>query len=210
MNEEEKIQNVIQEDTGYDIPLVLRRKIIDIMNDCPTLVKVGEKKYVVKNLRAYSLNRILKVGLRMIEGDNELKKDKEQTDSKLVLALCSDLEASSEIVAIILCNHLFAPPEEINNITDVDAVMDNNDKMIKVMKGRIMMSTVEPNQWAAIILGAIQSIDLTGLFMTLTSAKHVMASLTGVRKNQEEQLQSFREALSEMQATSSGSSHNTP
>ena len=172
--DKEEIKDDVVQDVKTDgvedfvLPLELRRKVMDILNDRPTLKKVGDKEYKVYNLRAYSYNRILKAGLRLIENDKSI-----DSDNKLMYAVCTDLEASSKIVAIILCNHLFKA-DDIEDFKSATDAMTRNDKMIETMKARVLNSVLEPNQWAAIILGAMESIDMTSLFIMLTLAKRAM------------------------------------
>ena len=75
------------EDEGEDfkIPTELKREILKIMNDSPTLVKVGDKQYMIKNLRAYSLNRILELGFDLCKTDESIDSDK-----KVLFSLCTD------------------------------------------------------------------------------------------------------------------------
>ena len=125
------------------------------------------------------------------------------------MALCTDLDAMCEIMAIILCNHLFTP-DKIKAYDDVDEVMSHNDKLIKIMKAKVMNSTFDTNQWAAIILGAIKSIDLSGFFLLRKSVNTLTDSLLTRKKKSEETVSLFMEAQSlQTQATSSVRSHNT-
>ena len=57
--------NKQREDGTFEIPNELKEEIINIMNDCPDIQKLGDKEYKVFNLRMYSLNRILKLGLNL-------------------------------------------------------------------------------------------------------------------------------------------------
>src|SRR5574344_126868 len=166
------------EDEGEDfkIPTELKREILKIMNDSPTLVKVGDKQYMIKNLRAYSLNRILELGFDLCKTDESIDSDK-----KVLFSLCTDINRGCEIVAILLCNHLFTP---------------DNENLINYMKVKILNSTFDTNQWAAIILSALKSIDLSQLFTMLTLVKQFTDSLTSVRAKAEEQLQYWQEAKS--------------
>ena len=119
-----------------DFPIDIKRNIVDIINDTPSLVKLGEKEYRVKDMRYYSLYRICRLAMDMREGDKDL-----DDDNKIITALCTDLDAMSEIMAIIMCNHLFTP-DEIKGFEDVDEVMSRNDKLIKVMKAKVMLSII--------------------------------------------------------------------
>ena len=131
------------------------------------------------------------------------------TDNKVIMALCTDLDAMSEIMAIVLCNHLFTP-ENIKNYDDVEETMSRNDRLIKIMKAKVMYSTFDTNQWAAIILGAIKSIDLSGFFLLRKSVNTLTDSLLMRKKKSEETASQFMEALSlRMPQTSSEPSHNT-
>ena len=156
----EKMENE-HDDILKDFGIDVKRDILEIINDTPSLVKLGDKEYRVKDLRYYSLYRICRLALDMKKNDETLDDDK-----KIVTALCTDLDAMCEIMAIILCNHLFQPADDAD---------ERNDKLVKQMKMVVMNSTFDTNQWAAIILGAIQSIDLGGFFLlrksvnTLTS-----------------------------------------
>ena len=187
-----------------DFPIDIKRDIVDILNDTPSLVMLGDKEYRVKNMRYYSLYRICNLVMDMKKGDETL-----DTDNKVIMALCTDLNAMCEIVAIVICNHLFTP-DDIHSFEDIDEVMSRNDKLIKVMKTKVMMSTYDTNQWAAIILGAIKSIDLGGFFLLRKSVSTLTDSLLARKKNSEETALQFMEALSlQTQATSSEPSPNT-
>ncbi|MFA6875680.1 MAG: hypothetical protein WCQ87_03500 [Parabacteroides sp.] len=177
-----------KEEGKFEIPDELKREIIDIMNDSPDLKKIGDKQYRVYNLRPYSINRILKLGLDLCKDDPEDVTD----DKKMIFSLCTDLERGCEIVSIILCNHLFTP-DNVNK-DDIDSVYTHNDNLIRYMKARIMNSTVDSHQWAAIILGALKSINLAGFFTMLILVKQYTDSLTKTREKAEEILESWREA----------------
>ena len=43
-----------KEEEVFEIPDELKEEIINIMNDCPNIEKVGDKEYKVYNLRMYS------------------------------------------------------------------------------------------------------------------------------------------------------------
>jgi hypothetical protein len=182
-----------KEEEVFEIPDELKEEIINIMNDCPNIEKVGDKEYKVYNLRMYSLNRIMKLALNLCK-DNP---DDITDDRKMIFALCTDLDSGCEILSIILCNHLFTP-DNVNK-DDIDSVYTYNDKLIRYLKARILNSTVSPNQLAALILGAIKSIDLSQVFTMLVLVKQYMVSLTKTRTRAEEQLQSWQEVKSAMQ-----------
>lgn len=141
-----------------EFPIDIQLDIVHIINDCPSLVKLGEKEYMVKDMRYYSLYRICKLTLEMKQADENL-----DDDNKIITALCTDLDSMCEIMAIILCNHLFTP-DNVKTYDDIDATMNRNDKLIQLMKMKVMNSTFDTGQWAAIVLGAIKSIDLSGFF----------------------------------------------
>ena len=173
-----------------EFTLDVQRDILDIINDSPTLVRMGAKEYRVKNMRYYSLYRICKLVMDMRKADDALS-----DDNKVLTALCTDMDAMCEIVAIILCNHLFTP-DKIKAYDDVDRVMSRNDELIQVMKAKVMNSTFDTNQWAAIILGAIKSIDLSGFFLLKKSVSTVSDSLLMRKKKSEETVSRFMEAQS--------------
>jgi hypothetical protein len=173
-----------------DFPIDIKRDIVDILNDTPSLVRLGDKDYVVKNMRFYSVFRICRLALAMKQADETL-----DDDNKLVTALCTDLDSMCEIMAIVLCNHLFTP-EGVKSYDDVDATMSRNDKLVQVMKMKVMNSTFEANQWAAIILGAIKSIDLSAFFLLKKSVSMATDSLLMRKKKSTEIASQFMEALS--------------
>lgn len=185
-----------------DFPIDVKRDIVDILNDTPSLVRLGDKEYSVKNMRYYSLYRICHLVMDMRESDKSL-----DTDQKVITALCTDLDAMCEIMAIVLCNHLFTPE---GNALTLDETMTRNDHYISVMKSKVMNSTFDTNQWAAIILGAIKSIDLSGFFLLRKSVSTLTDSLLTRKKKSEETALQFMEALSlRTQATSSDASPST-
>ncbi len=201
MKKEDK-QNTQEE--FNDFPIDIKRDIVDILNDTPSLVILGDKEYRVKNMRYYSLYRICKLTTDMHKADEDLS-----DDNKIITALCTDLDAMCEIIAIVICNHLFTP-DNIHGYDDVDEVMSRNDKLIRVMKAKVMNSTYDTNQWAAIILGAIKSIDLSGFFLLRKSVSTLTDSLLMRKKKSEETASQFMEAvLLQTQATSSELSRNT-
>ena len=186
-----------------DFTLEIKRDIVSIINDSPSLVRLGEKEYAVKDMRYYSLFRICRLVMNMKEADVSL-----DTDNKIITALCTDLDAMCEIVAIVLCNHMFTADGE--TFENADSLMTRNDKLVSKMKAKVMNSTFDTNQWAAIILGAIKSIDLSGFFLLRKSVNTLTDSLLMRKKKSEETASRFMEALSlRMQATSSERSRNT-
>ena len=179
-----------------DFPIDIKRDIIDIINDSPSLVRLGDKEYKVKNMRYYSVYRIARLVMDMRKADETL-----DTDQKIITALCTDLDAMCEIMAVVLCNHLFVPEE---------GAMERNDELVKTMKMVVMNSTYDQNQWAAIIVGAIKSIDLSGFFLLKKSVSTLTDLLLTRKKKSEETASLFMEALSlQTQQTSSAPSPNT-
>jgi hypothetical protein len=179
-----------------DFPIDIKRDILDIINDSPSLVRLGDKEYKVKNMRYYSVYRIARLVMDMRKADETL-----DTDQKVITALCTDLDAMCEIMAVVLCNHLFVPEE---------GAMERNDELVKTMKMVVMNSTYDQNQWAAIIVGAIKSIDLSGFFLLKKSVSTLTDLLLTRKKKSEETASLFMEALSlQTQQTSSEPSHNT-
>jgi len=205
MKKEEKKQEGKKEgDEMQDFSIEVKRDIVDIINDSPSLVLLGDKEYVVKDMRYYSLYRICRLVMDMRKADESL-----DTDEKVITALCTDLDAMCEIMAVVLCNHRFTP-DDIHSYEDVDDVMSRNDKMVAMMKAKVMNSTFDTNQWAAIILGAIKSIDLSGFFLLRKSVNTLTDSLLTRKKKSEETASQFMEALSlRTPQTSSEPSRNT-
>jgi hypothetical protein len=184
------------EEALKDFELSVKRDIVDIINDAPSLVKLGDKEYVVKDMRYYSINRICRLTTKMMEEDKAL-----DDDNKVITALCTDLDAMCEIVAIILCNHLFTADGA--KYEDIDSIKTRNDQMVETMKMKVLNSTFDTNQWAAIILGAIKSIDLGGFFLLRKSVNMLTDSLLMRKKKSVETALQFTEALSlQMQQTS--------
>ena len=178
-----------------DFPIDIKRDIIDIINDTPSLVKLGNNEYTIKDMRYYSVFRICRLTLAMRDADKDI-----DSDSKVLMALCTDFDAMCEIMAIVLCNHLFTP--EGDNPT-WDDVRTKNDYYISVMKAKVMNSTFEINQWASIVLGAIKSIDLSAFFLLKKSVSTLSDSLLMRKKKSVETALQFTEAQSlRMQPTS--------
>lgn len=188
MEDKTKNMNVEEENEFEKFSSETKKEIVDIINDCPSLVMVGEKEYAVKNMRYYSLYRICNLAMKMKE-EEDIK-----DDSKVLSALCTDLDAMCEIVAIILCNHLFT--SDGNRLETFGEVKTRNDKMIDVMKARVMQSTFDTGQWAAIIIGAIKSIDLSGFFLLKKLVSALSDSLTERKMKSVETASQFMEAQS--------------
>lgn len=199
---ENKNMGNAESDEFQDFPIDVKRDIVSIINDTPSLVRLGNKEYRVQGMRYYSLYRICRLVMDMRKADETL-----DTDQKVITALCTDLDAMCEIMAIVLCNHLFTPS---GNLETWDDVKTKNDYYISVMKAVVMQSTYDENQWAAIVLGAIKSIDLSAFFLLKKSVSMLTDSLLTRKKKSEETASLFTEALSlRMQQTSSEHSRNT-
>ena len=190
MKKKEQEQSKQEDNMLQDFPIDIKRDIVDIINDTPSLVMLGNKEYRVKDMRYYSLYRICRLAMDMKQADDAM-----DDDNAIITALCTDLDAMCEIMAIILCNHLFRP-DDIKDYEDVDATLSRNDKWIKIMKMKVMNSTYDVNQWSAIILGAIKSIDLSGFFLLKKSVSMLTDSLLTRKKKSEETVSQFTEALS--------------
>ena len=180
-----------------DFPIDIKRDIVDIINDTPSIVMLGDSQYQVKNMRYYSVFRICRLTLSMREADKDIN-----DDNKILMALCTDFDAMCEIMAIVLCNHLFVP-DGISTADDADMAMSRNDRYVKIMKAKVMNSTFEINQWAAIVLGAIKSIDLSAFFLLKKSVNTLSDSLLMRKRKSVETASQFMEAQSlRMQQTS--------
>lgn len=173
-----------------DFTLDVKRDIAHIINDCPTIVRLGGKEYIMKDLRPYSLNRIFDLSYKMIKADEGLDED-----NKIITALCTDLDAMCEVVAIILCNHLFTA-DGAKTYEDIEVLKNRNDKMVEIMKAKVMNSTFDINQWASIIIGAIKSIDLGGFFLLKKSVNMLLTSHMERKKKSVETALQFTEAQS--------------
>lgn len=197
--EENKDKNIELKDFTDEV----KKDILDIINDCPTLVSLGSKEYKIKNLRYYSLCRICKLVLRMRQADNTL-----DNDNKIITALCTDLDAMCEVMAVILCNHYFTPN---GNTETFEEMRSRNDEYISIMKAKIMGETYIPNQWAAIIIAAINSTDLTAFFLLKELVSSRTTSLMERKKKSAETASQFMEAAS-LQTRQISSEHfpNTP
>ena len=202
MAQENENKQVAQDTEFPPFPIDVKRNIVDIINDTPSLVRLGEKEFKVQNMRYYSLYRVCNLVLEMRKADETL-----DTDQKVITALCTDLDAMCEIMAIVLCNHLFTPS---GNLETWEEVKTKNDYYISVMKAVVMQSTYDENQWAAIVLAAVKSIDLSAFFLLKKSVSTLTDSLLTRKKKSEETASLFMEALSlQMQQTSSEHSPNT-
>ena len=171
-----------------DFPIDVKKDILDIILDSPSIVHLGGKQYEIKGLRFYSIYRISKLCLDMRSADELMIDD----DNKIVTALCTDLDAMCEIMAIILCNHLFTP----EGVTSAEGAKARNEHFISVMKMKVMNSTYEPNEWAAIIIAAIKSVDLSAFFLLKKSVSMATDSLLMRKKKSAETASQFMEALS--------------
>ena len=194
-NDDVVVNDDVNKQELEDFPINIKRDIIDIINDTPSLVKLGDNEYTIKDMRYYSVFRICRLTLAMRDADKDI-----DTDNKVLMALCTDFDAMCEIMAIVLCNHLFTPSGD--NPT-WDEVRTKNDYYISVMKAKVMNSTFEINQWAAIVLGAIKSIDLSAFFLLKKSVSTLSDSLLMRKKKSVETASQFMEAQSlRMQQTS--------
>ena len=175
------------EDLLNDFDIQTKKDIVQILTDSPTIVQLGDNTIQIKNMRYYSVYRICNLVMDMKKADETL-----DNDNAIITALCTDLDAMCEIMAIILCNHLFKPCDD----DDFDSFCDRNDIMVSKMKAIVMGNTFDTNQWAAIILEAIKSIDLSGFFLLKKSVSMLTDSMLMRKKKSVETALQFTEAQS--------------
>lgn len=187
MAKKKKEEVQVEDNELKDFPIDIKRSIAEIITDSPSLVVLDGREYRVKDMRYYSVYRIAKLCMDMKEADKLMVDD----DNKIVTALCTDLDAMCEVMAIILCNHLFTP----DGVQDYEESVTRNERWISKMKMKVMNSTYEPNEWAAIILGAIKSIDLSAFFLLKKSVSMATDSLLMRKKKSAETASQFMEAL---------------
>jgi len=187
MAKKKKEEVQVEDNELKDFPIDIKRSIAEIITDSPSLVVLDGREYRVKDMRYYSVYRIAKLCMDMKEADELMVDD----DNKIVTALCTDLDAMCEVMAIILCNHLFTP----DGVQDYEESVTRNERWISKMKMKVMNSTYEPNEWAAIILGAIKSIDLSAFFLLKKSVSMATDSLLMRKKKSAETASQFMEAL---------------
>lgn len=185
----------MEENEFKDFSVDVKRDILDIINDSPSLIKLGERQYQVKNMRYYALYRICRLVMDMRKADEDLS-----DDNKIIYALCTDLSAMAEILALVLCNHMFTPEQSD----------EERDAIVATMKRKIYGSEFDINEWAAIVLAAIKSIDLSSFFLLKKSVSTLTDSLLTRKTKSVETASQFTEALSLLTPQiSSESSHNT-
>ena len=168
MKKKEEKKDVIEESNELqDFSIEIKKDITDIILDSPTIVKLGDTEYTTKNMRFYSVYRIAKLCMEMKEADALMVDD----DNKIVTALCTDLDAMCEIMAIILCNHYFTP----------DGVQDDDEAKRRFANAYIALYQVieqinrqfvikdKDGRWR---LGNINGIYATGMKNDLSCHNH--------------------------------------
>lgn len=185
------------EKIDIDIPVKFRKEINDILLDTPEIVHLGGTEFKVHKLRPFAIHRIYQVGLRLMQDNDEIL----ENDKKFLGAFLTDINACAEVLAIILCNHLF-DADNVNSFEEMFALKSRNERLIEYMKDKVLMSTSEIGQWSAIIIGAFNSLNIQEVFRLRTSVKEFTVSQTMIRKAVAEQLQSWREAQLEIVETS--------
>ncbi len=145
------------------------KRLIDIMADNPTLVKIKDKEYEIRGLRTYSRIKIAEVYNKIVETEKSVE--------NIILKSATNLRYSAEIIAIILLNHTFTA--------------DNKDNEVRIeqMTSRVMLETEDENEWSPIIIQAVNSLNIEAVFMITASAKVISTSLLMRKKRMEEQSQ---------------------
>ena len=174
-----------------ELPIEFRKTINDILMDNPSIVTLGDGQYRVHKLRPYALNRTYGIGLKIMGTDT-----KEITNGgDLLYAIATDLDACAEVVAIVLCNHLFDAPD-ISDYKDITDLMNRNDKLVHAMKCKVLLSDSDISQWTNIVIEAFNALNIAEVFQLRTLVKMFSDSATAIRKKTAEQLQSWQQAQS--------------
>jgi hypothetical protein len=74
--------------------------------------------------------------------------------------------------------------------------MSRNDKMISIMKAKIMNSPYKANEWSSIVIAAIKSVDFNAFFLIKKLVNTLTDSFLTRKKKSEETASQFMEALS--------------
>lgn len=154
-----------------------QKRLLDIMADSPTLVKLGDNEWEIRDLRSYSRIKIAEVFTKIETTDSSVQ--------NIILKEATNLKYSAEIVAIVLLNHTFT-----------EDVLDN-EKRIKQMTTKVLLGTVDENQWVSIILQAVNSLNIESVFTITALAKVISTSLLTRKKKIQEQSQSMQQQKSD-------------
>ncbi len=111
------------------------------------------------------------------------------------------LRFGAEVVAIVLCNHLFDAPD-ISDYKDITDLMNRNDKLVHAMKCKVLLSDSDISQWTNIVIEAFNALNIAEVFQLRTLVKMFSDSATAIRKKTAEQLQSWQQAQSGKWGTS--------
>lgn len=149
------------------------KRLIDIMADSPTLVKLGENEWSIRDLRTYSRVKIAEVFTKIEITD--------ETVQNIILKEATNLKYSAEIIAIILLNHTFT--EDI----------EDNEKRIKQMTTKVLLETTDETEWIPIVLQAVNGLSVEVLFQISLLGKVIVSSITTRKKQIVEQTQYMRQ-----------------
>lgn len=154
---------------NIEVSIESKRRLLEIMADSPTLVKLGDNEWEIRNLRTYSRVKIAEVFTKIEVTDSSVQ--------NIILKESTNLKYSAEIIAIILLNHTFTED------------LADNEKRIKQMTTKVLLDTVDESEWIPIILQVINGLNVEVLFQVSSLVKVVTSSVTMRKKKIAEQLQ---------------------
>ncbi len=181
------VQNKELED--LKIPEEFKRQLSDILIDSPTIVDLGTKKMKIKGLRMYSIERMFKAAQRIKAFDQE-------NIMEAMSLIYSDIDVMCEIVAIILCNHLFDEDNcHFDSFEEMCQIESRNDKLIKMMQMKARLNVNNSiTDYANIIVTAFTSFDAAELFQLASSVTLYLESLSMRLKRNTEMLSTVQQA----------------
>lgn len=156
------------------VSMEAQKKLLDTMNDMPTIIKFKEDKEVrIKALRVYSRNLISQRAWHV--------KHTEANSENIIVAMAQNVEMMSEVIAIILLNDKFTKDK------------DNNEKLIKDKALEIQLQTDDFSDWGTIMITALQMLDVNYFFQITALLPMFLEMTAGRKQTMEEQGQSPQE-----------------
>lgn len=150
-----------------------KQRLVQIMADSPTLIKLGDNEWEIRDLRTYSRIKIAEVFNKIEVTDGSVE--------NIIIKEATNLKYSAEIVAIVLLNHTFTED------------LSDNEERIKKMTTKVLLETTNESEWIGIVLQAVNSLSPEVVFQISLLAKIISSSITTRKKKIVEQSQSMQQ-----------------
>lgn len=139
-----------------------KKGLLDILSDCPSIIKVGDNDYKIRPLRVYSIRMLSKLA-------SELK-DTKGDPSEVFKAMGENIDIACKSIAILINNHKFTSD------------WDKNEEMIEETAHEVQTELTSWEEWSKLFYDKLLPSCNIESFFQFTAYLPIISELVVRRK----------------------------